>query len=315
MDVLASVLSSMKLSGSVFLEAEFSAPWCVTSQMGPEDCAVFFPLPAHVITYHYVVDGKVLCGLGSDPPVEVQSGQILLVPRNEKHLIGSCLKTDAIASRELMQPAEDGGLARIVWGGGGEVTRLYCGFLGTVTPMNAFLMSLPSVLVIDLSAGASGEWLASSIRFASSEAATRSPEMVGRLAELLFAEAVKQYVETMPPDQTGWLAGLRDPYVSRALTLLHSRPAEAWTSDALAQEVGLSRSAFADRFTKLLGEPPMRYLARHRMNVAANLLQEGKQNACNIAYSVGFNSEAAFNRAFKKEFGVPPGAWRKQMCQ
>ena len=315
MDVLSSVLSAMKLSGSVFLEADFSCPWCVTSQMSPEDCALYFPLPAHVIAYHYIVEGECRCAVGDDPPIELRAGQILLVPRNEKHRIGSNLDAaDPISSRDLVRPPEGQGLAKIVWGGGGEPTKLYCGFLGTLTPINAFLMSLPSVLVIDASEGTAGEWLASSIRFASTEAAARSPELVGRLAELLFAEAVKQYVETLPPDHSGWLAGMRDPHVSKALTLLHARPAEAWTTELLAKEVGLSRSALADRFTSSLGEPPMRYLAKHRMNVAANLLQEGTRNSSNIAYAVGFNSEAAFSRAFKKEFGVPPGMWRKGRC-
>jgi AraC-like DNA-binding protein len=115
----------------------------------------------------------------------------------------------------------------------------------------------------------------------------------------------------MPPAQSGWLAGLRDPLVSRALGLVHARYAEDWTTGSLAREAGLSRSAFAERFTRFLGDPPMRYLARHRMNIAANLLRNGRQNVCNVAYSIGFNSEAAFNRAFKKEFGVPPGIWRK----
>jgi AraC-like DNA-binding protein len=128
----------------------------------------------------------------------------------------------------------------------------------------------------------------------------------------LFLEAVKQYVTDLPPGHSGWLSGLRDSHVGRALNLIHARYAEEWTTDALAREAGLSRSAFADRFTSLIGDPPMRYLSKHRMNVAANLLREGKQNTANIAYAIGFNSEAAFNRAFKKEFGAPPASWRRE---
>jgi len=312
MEVLSSVLSAMKLSGSVFLEAEFSRPWCIASRLEPEDCAEYFPEPAHVISYHYVIAGTCYCAVESEPPVEVRAGQIVMVPRNEKHFMGDRLTNQPAPAKDLMQPGEDGGLARIVWGGGGEITRLCCGFLGTITPINAFLLSLPRVMVVDISRGEAGEWMASSIRFAMSQAPSRSPEMLGRLSELLFVEAVKQFVEEMPEDHVGWLGGLRDPYVGKALALMHECPAEAWTMDTLSKEVGLSRSALADRFGILLGEPPMRYLARHRMNVAANLLREGRQNASNIAYAVGFNSEAAFNRAFKKEFGVPPGAWRKE---
>jgi AraC-like DNA-binding protein len=314
MDVLTSILSSMKLSGSVFLEADFSGPWCVSSRLMPEDCAAFFPEPAHVISYHYVASGSLLCAVGDDPPLEVRAGQILLVPRNEQHVLGSCLSERPVSARDLMQPPTDGGLARIRWGGGGEPTKLFCGFLGTLTPVNSFLLSLPSILIIDATSGTKGEWLASSIRYASTETAARSPELLGRLAELLFAEAVKQHLDSLPEDQSGWCAGLRDPHVSRALTLLHTRYTEAWTTEDLAREVGLSRSALASRFTVHLGEPPMRYLARHRMNMAANLLQEQGQNASSVGYSVGFSSEAAFNRAFRKEFGVPPGMWRKEKC-
>jgi AraC-like DNA-binding protein len=234
-----------------------------------------------------------------------------MLPRNEMHLLGSCLNAEPVQSASLVHISDDGGLMRINWGGGGERTSLFCGFLGTLTPVNALLMSLPSILIIDATQGTAGEWLASSMRYASSGEASASPELVGKLAELLFAEAVKQYMLELPEDHGGWLAGLRDPYVGKALTCMHGNCADSWTTDALATEVGLSRSAFADRFTRLMGEPPMRYLAKYRMTAAANLLKEGRHNACNIAYSVGFNSEAAFNRAFKKEFGVPPGAWQR----
>lgn len=313
MEALNTVLSTMKLSGSVFLEAEFSSPWCVSSQLHPDDCAAYFPQPAHVISYHYVRSGRLMCSVANGPEIEVHAGQIFLVPRNEKHLLGSSLESEPVNARELLMPPDDSPLARIIWGGGGERTELFCGFLGTLTPVDAFLMSLPSILVIDTSSGAGGEWLTNSIRYASL-GGQDSPQMLGRLAELLFAEAVRQYILSLDEEQTGWLAAVKDPHVSRAILLVHSRCAEDWTTEGLAREAGLSRSAFADRFTRLVGAPPMRYLAHHRMNVAANLLREGGQNASNIAYSVGFNSEASFNRAFKKEFGTPPGAWRKEQA-
>ncbi|MEN2785736.1 cupin domain-containing protein [Sphingomonas qilianensis] len=309
MDTLNAIVSSMKLSGSVFLSAEFSSPWCVTSCIHPSDCAAYFPEPRHVISYHYVQSGELLCSVATGAPARIAAGQILLLPRNDRHLLGSDLSMGAIDARDLVIPQGDGQMLRIKHGGGGERTRILCGFLGTLTPVDPFLLSLPSILVIDASEGASGAWLASSIRFAS-EGGHGSPELVSRLAELLFAEAVRQYLEALPPGQSGWLDGLRDPHVSCALGLVHARYAEDWTTDTLARQAGLSRSAFAERFTRFLGDPPMRYLARHRMSVAADLLKDGRHSVCNVAYSIGFNSEAAFNRAFKKEFGVPPGAWR-----
>ncbi len=313
MEALSTVLSAMKLSGSVFLEAEFTSPWCVASQIHPDDCAAYFPQPAHVISYHYVRSGRLVCSVADGPEIEVHAGQIFLLPRNERHLLGSSLDGRPVNARELLMPPDDGPLARIQWGGGGERTELFCGFLGTLTPVDSFLASLPGILVIDTSSGASGEWLTNSIRYASC-GGQDSPQMLGRLAELLFAEAVRQYILSLDEEQTGWLAAARDSHVSRAIALIHSRCAEDWTTETLAREAGLSRSAFADRFTRLIGAPPMRYLAHHRMNVAANMLREGCQNASNIAYSVGFNSEASFNRAFKKEFGAPPGAWRKEQA-
>ncbi|MDT9600177.1 AraC family transcriptional regulator [Sphingosinicella rhizophila] len=305
----------MKLTGSVFLEAEFTAPWCVSSRITPEDCAAYFPTPEHVIAYHYVLEGNFLCRVGDDAPIEVRSGEILLLPRNEEHHIGSCLSADPINAHELIVPAEAGGLAKISWGGGGDVAALLCGFLGTATPVNSFILSLPPILAIDASAGAAGEWLVSSIRYATRETLAGSPEVVGKLAELLFMEAVRQFVADLPEDQKGWFGGLRDPHVSRAMTLLHTRCADSWTAGALAREVGLSRTVLNERFSHYLGEPPMRYLAKWRMNQAANLLREDQQNACNVAYAVGFNSEAAFNRAFKREFGMPPAAWRREKCK
>jgi AraC-like DNA-binding protein len=313
MEVLTSVLSAMKLSGSVFLHASFTRPWLIESQIAPDDCAAYFPEPAHVISYHYVIDGTCLCAVAGGEPVEARAGQIIMVPRNEPHRMGDRMDGDPVSARSLLQVCENG-FGRIVHGGGGELTQLCCGFLGTLAPVNAFLLSLPRVLVVDASSGASGDWIASSIRYAVSRPIVHSAELLGRLAELLFVEAVTQYVMSLPEDHRGWFAGLRDPHVSRALTLMHADPAESWTTDELAREVGLSRSALADRFTSLIGEPPMRYLSRHRLNVAANMLREGGHNTSNIAYAIGFNSEAAFNRAFKKEFGVPPGVWRKEKC-
>jgi AraC-like DNA-binding protein len=315
MDPLTSVLSAMKLTGSVFLEAEFSAPWCVASRIAPEDCAAYFPTPRHVIGYHYIVEGTFLCRVGDEPPVEVRAGQIVLLPRNEEHHLGSCLTADPINSHDLIVPQDSGRLARIRWGGGGEKVVMLCGFLGTLTPLNSFLLGLPAVLVVDASSGSAGDWLVSSVRYAARETISGSPEIVGKLAELLFIEAVRQFVADMPPDRKGWCAGLRDPFVSQAMTLLHTRFAEDWTTDSLARAVGLSRSALAERFTRYIGEPPMRYLGRWRMAVAANLLREKRQNACNVAYAVGFNSEAAFSRAFKKEFGVPPAQWQRETRQ
>ena len=313
MDVLTDVLAAMRLSGGVFLEAEFSAPWCVRTQLGPEDCKPYIAQPTHIIAYHFVTDGSLLCEVDGGTRVAAEPGDIVLLTRNDPHVLGSEIAPEPTSARELLE-APDGGLARIRWGGGGERTAMFCGFLGTDSPMSLVLSGLPSLLKISTPAGARRQWLISSLHYAAEEARDGSAAAVARLVDLLFAEAVKQHAENLPVGEGGWFAALRDPAISRALALVHERFSEDWTTDLLAREVGMSRSAFADRFTVLMAEPPMRYCARWRMQVAANLLRDEQQNIANTAYHVGFNSEAAFSRAFKREYGLPPAMWRKQLA-
>jgi AraC-like DNA-binding protein len=312
MDVLTDVLAAMRLSGGVFLEAEFSAPWCVRTQLGPEDCKPYFTQPNHLIAYHFVTDGALVCEVEGGTRVEAAAGDIVLLTRNDPHILGNAIAGEPANARELIE-APDGGLAHIRWGGGGERTAMFCGFLGTDSPMSSVLSGLPGLLRIRTADGARRQWLISSLHYAAEEARAGSAAAVARLVDLLFAEAVRQYAEELPGEAGGWFAALRDPAIGRALGLVHQRYAEDWTTDLLAREAGMSRSAFADRFTELLGEPPMRYCARWRMQVAANLLRDEQHNIANTAYHVGFNSEAAFSRAFKREYGLPPAMWRKQL--
>lgn len=309
-DLLSDVLGALRLTGGVFLDAEFTAPWCITAKVGPEDCQPFAPEPAQVIAYHYVVEGRLLLQLEGEPPVEVAAGEIVLLPRNDEHILASGPKLRPVDAGHLIQPAGEGGLARIVHGGGGARTHLLCGFLGSDGRDNPVLASLPRVLKLGIEEGISGDWMLSSFRFAADQLRVGSAPVLAKLAELLFVEALRRYLSALPPEQTGWLAGLRDPVVGRALALLHGRVAHPWTTEELARAVGLSRSAFAARFTTLLGEAPMGYLARWRMQIAADRLRQG-QPVARIAYEVGYESEAAFNRAFKRAFGTPPAAWRK----
>jgi AraC-like DNA-binding protein len=202
-----------------------------------------------------------------------------------------------------------------VHGGGGALTRIVCGFLGSEAQHNPVLAALPAVLKLDVRHTAAAGWIESSFHFAASEVASGrvgSATILSKLSELLFVEAVRHYIASLPSDRRGWLAGLRDPYVGRALALLHARLAHAWTAEELAREVGLSRSAFAERFTTIIGDPPLRYLALWRMQLAAQRLTESHLPISQIAFEIGYESETAFNRAFKREFGAPPAAWRRQ---
>jgi AraC-like DNA-binding protein len=315
MDSILDILRATRLNGGIILEAEFTAPWCVTSQMGPEDCAPFTPLPVNIIAYHYISAGSLLVEVEGNAPVTVKGGELVVIPRNDPHRMGSALNPHAVNTHDLIQPGAKGGLARILHGGGGERTHMLCGFLGTETANDPLLQILPPVMKIDFAASAAANWIESSMTFAARELAAGhigSPPTLARLAELLFMEAVRRYLSSLPDEQRGWRAGVRDPIVARALGLLHGRMNQRWTGEELAREVGLSRSALADRFTRVMGEPPIRYLAQLRLQSAAHRLKGSSDSIARIAFQVGYESEAAFNRAFKREFGVPPATWRRR---
>ena len=309
----------MRLTGGVFLDGEFRAPWSVISQIGPDDCAIFFPEtaslppPSHVIGYHFVRSGRLTCEVEGQPPHPVRQGEIVLLPRNERHVLHGPVRCTPVDGHELIEPAAEDGLFRIRWPGDGEATSIYCGFLGSTTPDNMLLKSLPSVMVIRLDDAPDSAWIRRSLDFAVHDLGRQSPEMVGKLAEVLFAEAVRRYVQALPPHETGWLAGLQDPAVGRAISIIHKHYADALTLEGLAGAAGVSKTVLGERFRALLGESPMHYCAKWRMQIAAGMLRHNRQNACSVAYSVGFNSEAAFNRAFRREFGMPPAAWQKEV--
>jgi AraC-like DNA-binding protein len=312
MDALSDVLRVVRLKGGVFLHAEFTAPWCVSSQVAPEDCGL--EGAEHLVLYHYVVAGRLLARIPDGQPVEVEAGEVVIFPHNHAHLLGSRLDLPPVSAAEVVRPSPNGGLFAIRHGGGGEETRIVCGFLGCDRlEGNPLAAALPPLMRFDTRQGSAAAWIRSSLEFAADEIAARragSETVLAKLSELLFVEALRRHVEGLPEEQTGWLAGLKDPFVSRALSLLHGQVAREWTVDDLGREVGLSRSALADRFTRLIGEPPMRYLARWRIQLAAHRLRSSDASLARIAMSVGYESESAFNRAFKRSFGVPPAAWR-----
>lgn len=314
MDVLSEVLAAVRFSGGVFLDAEFTAPWCIVSQVGPEEFDARGRMPAHLIAYHYVIDGRLLIRVEDGPPLPVLAGEIVLLPRNDEHVLGSTVDLRPVLVDEHVQPPRDGTPAVLRYGGGGEPTHIICGYLGSDTPDNLLLKALPPLLKLGVRDGAGGAWMETSFRHAAEQFAVSSSgtaAVLGKLAELLFVEGVRRYVATLPEGQTGWLAGLRDRPVGRALALLHGRAAHPWTTEELAREVGLSRSAFAERFTGLIGVPPMRYLANWRLQLAAARLRESAAATAQVAADVGYESDAAFNRAFKRAFGTTPAAWRQ----
>jgi len=316
-DALSDVLRVARLKGGVFLHAEFTAPWCIATQVSSEMCSPFLGPASHFIPYHFIVEGEVhVCVQGSDAaPVRLGPGEIVLVPHNDVHLMGDVISSAPVDAGEILHPPDSNGLYSISHGGGGNRVKMVCGFLGCDgAETNPVLSTLPRILVLNVDEGGGAEWIRSTFQFAADEVAMGRPgseAVLGKLSELLFAETVRRYVESLPEDQTGWLAGLRDPYVARALSLFHAQVAHAWTIEELAREVGLSRSALADRFVGLIGMAPIQYLAHWRQQVAAQELRNSNASLAQIASMVGYESEAAFSRAFKKVFGMAPAGWRR----
>lgn len=309
------VLRDMHLTGGIFLDARFTAPWCIAAQVGPEDCAPFTPQPRHIIAYHFVTLGHMQLVACDQEPIDVSAGELVVLPRNDIHLLGSDMGIKPADISGLIQPGKEGGIAQIIYGNGGEPTHVLCGFLGSDQPGNAVLSMLPGVLKLDVADAISGTWIESAFHFGAKElahAGAQSSAVLARLAELLFMDAVTRYVTASHGNLGTWAAGLGDVLIGRALKLIHGRMSEHWTTERLAREVGLSRSAFAERFTRAVTEPPMTYLSHQRLERASTQLRESTTPIPKIAAAIGYESEAAFSRAFKRVYGVPPATWRKR---
>ena len=316
MDALSDVLRVANLTGGVFLHAEFRAPWCIVARVAPEHCAPALGPASHLIVYHYVVEGDLRIRVdGQSDEVVIRAGEVVLLPRNDLHLMGSDLNLAPVAGSDVIRPPTNGGLFSIDHGGSGGRTQMICGFLGcTNAAANPVLSTLPSLLRLNLEQDVGAEWIRATFQYGAAEVAAGRPgseTVLAKVSELLFVEAVRRHAASLPEGQTGWFSGLRDPYVARALALLHREVARRWTVDDLGREVGLSRSALADRFIHLIGVPPMHYLAHWRMQVATQKLRGTSTSLGQVAETVGYESEAAFSRAFKKAFGAAPATWRR----
>ena len=320
-DALSDVLRTVRLTGALFFLVDASAPWTIELPDGKALAPAVLPGAQHVISYHIVTEGSCWGGVREDAAVRLEAGDVLVLPHGDAYAMSTGPDARGGPDRAevlgFMRQMATGQLPFVVTegGAGGERLRLVCGFLGCdLEPFNPLLTTLPRLLRVR-GPRAAGDPLDQLIGFTVAESRERRAggECVRlRLSELMFVEVVRRHLATLAAEQTGWLAGLRDPVVGRALALLHGRPPHPWTLESLAREVGASRSVLADRFTHFVGHPPMQYLARWRMQVAARLLAEGAAKVSAVAGEVGYDSEAAFSRAFKKVAGVPPGTWRRR---
>jgi AraC-like DNA-binding protein len=314
-DALSDVLRSVRLKGGVFLDARFTAPWAVNSYVTAEDCKPILAKPAQMIAYHFLIEGRMLVSVEGEPAMEVRPGEVVLLPRNDTHVLASENGLAPVDGRHFVQPAPAGGLAKVVYGGGGAPARMVCGFLGCEESYNPLIASLPRLLTINAHEATSRDLIETSLRFAVAELVEgrlAASSILSRLSELLLVEAVRRYVDRFGGELKGWLKGLKDPNVGRALALIHQNMAASWTADALAKEAAMSRSAFVERFTALVGVPPIRYLTALRMETAKTQLRETAMSVAQVAYAIGYDSEEAFSRAFKREVGMPPRSWRGQ---
>jgi AraC-like DNA-binding protein len=314
MDALSDVLRAVRLTGAVFFDVRASEPWVAEAPPGDLIVRKIFPDAEHLISYHVVTRGGCWGNVIGEPPMRLSAGDIVVFPHGDAHVMSSAPGMRGTPDLALFRPPSDGQLPFTITMGisDADPTHVVCGFLGCdARPFNPLLAALPRFIrVSDRAGGASAAF----VQFAVAE--SREPRIggecvLGRLSELMFVEVVRRHLETLPADRTGWLAGLRHPFVGRALTALHRSPAHDWTLESLAREVGLSRSALAEHFTQFVGQPPMQYLTNWRMQLAANHLLSGMDSVAAIAERVGYESEAAFSRAFKKAVGTPPSQWRK----
>lgn len=315
MDPFSEVLRSVRLTGGVFLDSRFTAPWSVLTNVSAEDCRLSVRAPTQMIAYHFIVGGRLFITVEGEAPVEVRAGEVALLPRNDAHTLGSKPGLAPMRAQDLVQPSIDGGLPGITYGGGGEPTHVICGFLASEELRNPLIATLPRLLKLDVGDGASRDWIEASVRYAADELRKgrfAAASVMSRLSESLLVEAVRSYAATLAEHETGWLRGLADPQIGRALALIHHDTRAPWSNETLAKEVAMSRSAFADRFTALVGTSPIRYLTLWRLQTAKLNLRETPMTIAQLAHSVGYESEEAFSRAFKREYGVPPARWRER---
>ena len=317
MDVLSEVLKVVQLQGAMFYNGEFSAPWSLRSPRSHLIAPYLAPGAEHVIIYHLLTEGRACVRMEDGERMDLSAGEIVVFPHGDPHIIENGLPTRTMdMSQELTRILCQGlKLARL--GGGGELTRFVCGYMACEPRLSqVFLSGLPALFKVRIRDDASGRWLENSIRFSVNQAdAPRAggEAALAKLSEVLFIETLRGYIANLAPEQTGWLAGARDLDVGKTLALMHQNPAHPWTIAALAKEVGVSRSVLAERFRHYLDEPPMAYLTRWRLRLGRQMLSTTSYSVAQIAAEVGYESEAAFNRAFKREFTVPPARFRKTL--
>ena len=316
MDILSEVLRAVRLSGAVLFRGEFSSPWSASVPDSRIAAPFLVPGARSLIFFHVVSEGRCWAEVERRAPLMLEEGDVIALPYGDAHTMGNPSGERRTPLSTLLPPPPWPELPTVSHGGGGERTRILCGFLHCDDVLfSPVLTSLPRVLHVRSRREPSAAWLQTSSRYMLAEAGVQRPGgacLLGRLAELLFVEVLRCHMQTSGAQETGWLAALTDPTIGKALQLMHGDLAHPWTVEGLGRAVGLSRSALAERFRRVLGEPLMRYLTRWRLQAAAQLLRDTDDGLAAISARVGYESEAAFNRAFKRHAGEPPASWRSR---
>lgn len=320
-DPLSDVLKTVRLTGATFFDICARGAWVAEQPKPQVILPKVLPGAAHLIAYHVITEGRCFANIVGQEPMPVEAGEIVVFTRGDAHVMASApgMRAEGPNPESMYDrgAAQQPFFANI--GDDGPVsTKLVCGFLACdARPFNPLLDNLPPVIKVAAGPGSGSRWLSQFIHIATHETADKragGEGVLAKLSELMFIEVIRRHLESLPAAQIGWLAGLRDPFVGKALSLMHARPAHNWTIDDLARDVGLSRSVLAERFNDIVGIPPIQYLAQWRMQVAAGMLSGSNANIASIAAETGYSSEAAFSRAFKRMVGVSPSEHRRQSC-
>ena len=313
MDALSELLRVIRLTGSAFSDAELSAPWAVRTPPPSDIAARLAPGAGKIIPYHLVTEGPCHVEMPGLAPIHMKAGEVILFPHGDVHVLSSTpgLSPMQITTEFVTKLTRPDSIANVRYGGQGEKTRLICGFFACDATLSGHLMArFPKAMHSRFDADSAATLLPKSVRPANGPR-PGAGAVLGKLSELLFVDAIRAYIETSPGLE-GWLAGLKDRCVGQGLALIYGQPERSWTVDSLAKAVGVSRSALADHFVRCTGMAPMQYLSQWRLQLAADALAQSDKTPKAIAENAGFGSTAAFNRAFKREFGVPPVAWRRR---
>jgi AraC-like DNA-binding protein len=315
MDALSEALNSVRMTGAIFYHAVCTSPWGFAIPPLREYAHLLAPRTERLVSYHLMTEGDATARFGNGQEVPVTAGDVLIVPHGDPHVVSNGRAPKIVNTNGTLDRFLAGDLSTLHIGGGGEPTRFVCGFFGCERHADRlFLSGLPMVIKISLRDDVAGEWLEHSIRHLVTEAGGGRPgrsALLSKMAEALFIEALRRYMEQLPAEQTGWLAAARDDIVGAAIAAIHRAPGRQWTLDSLAEEAATSRSVLTERFARFMGESPLAYLAMWRMQLAARRLQTSRETVLQIALDIGYESEAGFIRAFKREFGLPPAKYRK----